>query len=52
MYVYPILAGYIDQKFIGDVPEHDGLESEQGGYKSKERVTRYMDRTAGLLAAI
>ena len=39
-YVYPISA------------EHDGLESEQGGCKSKERVTRYMDHTAGLLTAV
>ena len=51
-YVYPISAGYIDNKFVGDIPEHDGLESEQGGCKSKERVTRYMDRTAGLLTAV
>ena len=37
-YVYPISAGNVDQKFVGDMPEHDGLECEQGGCKSKERV--------------
>ena len=51
-YVFPISAGYIDNKFVGDIPGHDGLESEQGGCKSKESVTRYMDRTAGLLTAV
>ena len=51
-YVYPISAGYIDNKFVGDIPEHDGLESEQGGCKSKETLTRYMDRTAGLLTEV
>ena len=30
-YVYPISAREIDQKFVGDIPEHDGLECEQGG---------------------
>jgi len=34
-HIYPISAGYIDQKVIGDIPEHDGLDSEQGGCKSK-----------------
>ena len=51
-YVYPISAGYIDNKFVRDIPEHDGLESEQGGCKSKETLTRYMDRTAGLLTEV
>ena len=50
--IYPISAGYIDQKVVGDIPEHDGLDCEQGGCKSKERVNRYMDRTAGLLTAV
>ena len=50
-YVYPISAGFIDQKVVGDIPEHDGLNSKQGGCKSKERINRYMDRTAGLLTA-
>ena len=49
---YPISAGCIDQKSVGDIPEHDGLDCEQGGCKSKERVNRYMDRTAGLLTAV
>ena len=51
-FVYPISAGFIDKKSVGDTPEHDGLECEQGGCKSKERVTRYMERTAGLLTAV
>ena len=51
-HIYPISAGYIDQKVVGDIPEHDGLDREQGGCKSKEKVNRYMDRTAGLLTAV
>ena len=51
-YVYPISAGFIDQKVVGDIPEHDSLNSEQGGCKSKERINRSMDRTAGLLTAV
>lgn len=30
-HIYPISAGYIDQKAVGDIPEHDGLDCEQGG---------------------
>lgn len=51
-FVYPISAGFMDQKSVENIPEHDGLESKQGGCKSKERVTRYMERTAGSLTAV
>ena len=51
-HIYPISAGSIDQKVVGDIPEHDGLDCQQGGCKSKEKVNRYMDRTAGLLTAV
>ena len=50
--IYPISAGFIDQKVVGDIPEHDGLNSEQGGCKSRERIKQYMDHTAGLLTVV
>ena len=40
-HVYPVSAAILTRTFVGDIPEHDSLESEQGGCKSKERVTRY-----------
>ena len=51
-HIYPISAGSVDQKVVGDIPEHDGLDCEQGYCKSKEKVNRYLDRTAGLLTAV
>ena len=51
-HIYPISAGSIDQKVVGDIPEHDGLDCAQGGCKSKENVNRYKDRTAGLLTTV
>ena len=50
--VYPISAERIDQKVLGDLPENDGLEFEEGGCKSKKKVTRNMYRTAGLVTAV
>jgi len=41
-----------NEAYVYPIPEHDGLNSEKGGCKSKERINRYMDRTAGLLTAV
>lgn len=47
--VYPIAAASIDEKVIGDIPEHDGLECEQAGCKSKDKLNRYMMMASQLL---
>ena len=50
--ILPISTTSIDSKVVGDIPEHDRLDFEEGGCKSKGRINRYMDRIAGLLTAV
>ena len=51
-HIYPISAGYIDHKVIGDTPEHEILDCEPEAVATRKRVNRYMDRTAGLLTSV
>ena len=38
--ILPISVTSIDSKAFGDIPEHDRLDFEEGGCKSKGRINR------------
>ena len=46
--ILPISTTSIDSKVVGDIPEHDRLDFDEGGCKSKGRINRFMDCIAGL----
>ena len=50
--IYPTSAGNTDQKVVADIPNMTIWKVSKTFAKEKERVTRYKDRTAGLLTSV
>ena len=50
--IYPTSAGNTDQKVVADIPNMTIWKVSKTFAKEKKRVTRYKDRTAGLLTSV